>query len=393
MTSPREWLLGLKRKGIRLGLERIHQVVQDIDAPRCVIRVGGTNGKGSVCALLGSILQQAGHDVGVYTSPELERVNERIVINGTAISDKELEWYAARLMECTVDLTFFEAMTAIALLHFSGRVDYAILEVGMGGRYDATAVIPADVTVITNVSLDHMEHLGDTVEAIAGEIAGAITGSDVVTACTEPARRIIARQAAEDNARLHVVTGDMWQQTRARRFVVQAARRYDLATRLHGTYQGQNMALAVQTAEVLCIDPQSIVNGIATAWLPGRMERVGTVLLDGAHNPAAMRGLRMSLEGMDVRPGCIVFGAMCDKDIPGIISELPEGDIIATAAPTDRAASGAALAEMLRDAGRECLVADTVAAALEKARDQAGQGVILVTGSFRLVGEIRKLLR
>jgi len=394
MTSALAWLQGLKQRGIRLGLERIRQVLRDIELPGHVIRVGGTNGKGSVCILLGSILRQSGATVGVYTSPELERVNERIMVNGAAIGDRELERHAAWLMKHDVKLTFFEAVTAIALRYFSQRsVDYAVLEVGMGGRYDATAAVNADVTVVTNVSLDHMEHLGDSVVAIAGEIAGAIEGGDVVTACTGAALDVVQRQAIRMGARLHVVSRSMWQQTGPQCFVVTTGRRYELAPRLAGAYQGENLALAVRTAEMLGVDRRSIIDGVASAWLPGRLEQIGSVLLDGAHNPAAMQALRLSLENMDIRPCCIVFGAMRDKDIPGIIRELPPGPVIAASAPTSRAASEADIAGMLSEMGRDCQVATGPADALRKARTMAGEGdVILVTGSLRLVGDIRRHL-
>ncbi|MFO8133215.1 MAG: Mur ligase family protein [Thermoplasmatota archaeon] len=394
MSSALEWLQGLKQRGIRLGLERIGEVLRDIDLPGHVVRVGGTNGKGSVCALLGGILRQTGATVGVYTSPELERVNERVTVNGDAIGDRDLARHAAWLMKHDVELTFFEALTAIALRYFSQRcVDYAVLEVGMGGRYDATAAVNADVTVVTNVSFDHMEHLGQSIEAIAGEIAGAIRGGIVVTACTGTALDIVKQRAIQRGARLHVVSRDMWQQTGPGGFRVTTERRYDLETRLAGAYQGQNIALAVQTAEVLGVDRRSIIDGVAGAWLPGRLERLGNIMLDGAHNPAAMQALRVSLENMDIRPRYIVFGAMRDKDIPGIIAELPPGDVIATAAPTTRAASGAEIAGMLSEMGRNCHVATGPADALRKARAIAGEGdVILVTGSLCLVGDIRRHL-
>ncbi|MGC9308299.1 MAG: bifunctional folylpolyglutamate synthase/dihydrofolate synthase, partial [Thermoplasmatota archaeon] len=277
------------------------------------------------------------------------------------------------------------------LRHFQG-VNIVVLEVGMGGRHDATAAVDADISVVTNVSLDHMEHLGGTVEAIAGEIAGAITSGDVVTACIGAALDVVAQRAARCNATLHLVTEDMWRQTGPRRFIVQSRRRYELETRLDGAYQGQNVALAVKTAEVLGVDAAGIVDGVAAAWLPGRLERFGNVMLDGAHNPAAMRALRTSLEQMQLEPACIVFGTMRDKDIPGIIRELPPGDVIATAAATGRAAAPASIAAMLRTEGRHCLAAENVATALQKAREMAGQGVILVTGSIRLVGNARELL-
>ena len=393
MDTPREWLQGLKQRGIRLGLEHIRKALQDIEMPRHVIRVGGTNGKGSVCAFLGSILRQAGYDVGVNISPELERLNERITVNNVAINDRELERHAAQLMKQDVELTFFEAMTAIALMHFSGSVDIAILEVGMGGRCDATAAVEADVTVITNVSLEHMQHLGGTVKDIAREIAGAITGGVVVTACTGPALEVIRRRCRACDAALHVVSDDLWEHIEPRHFVVKSVHRYDLETRLAGAYQGQNIALAVKTAEILGIDPDSITGGIARAWLPGRLERIDDILLDAAHNPAAMHALRISLENMGIRPGCILFGVMRDKDIPGIIRELPPGDIVATGMPTPRAADVHALADMLRDAGRPCHVEENLGRALRRARDIAHDDIILVTGSLRLVGEIRGMLR
>ena len=390
-----EWLEGLKGRGIKLGLERMREAAEGIEIDYRIVHVGGTNGKGSVCRFVGSILQEAGYRVGIYSSPHLERVNERITVNGKEISDEELSKLANVVMEHDNGMTYFEAMTAIALMHFSGRVDFAVLEVGMGGRYDATNVVNADITAITNVSMEHEKYLGNSIEKIAFEKAGIIKGGKVVTACRGDALNVIERKAEECNAELHVVGRDIkWKRISPGVFEVRGREKYKLETSMNGMFQGDNIAIAVCTAELLGIKKESITRGIKNATLPGRMERIGQFLLDGAHNPAGMKAFKKALKDFDYRRLFIIFGAMRDKNIPAMIKLLPEGHVIATTAGGGRAAGADEIAAMLEDAGRECTLTENVRQAVEKAAGMAGRDdMICITGSLYLVGKARSIIK
>lgn len=396
MAEELTWLESLHHRGIQPGLERMRAAVHPADSDFPVIQVAGTNGKGSVCHLLDAILHEEGYTVGRYTSPHLQRVHERIAVNGQPISDTALAREAAALRGEDIGFTYFEALTVIALRHFRRRkVDLAILEVGMGGRLDATSVVDADLAVITTVALEHERYLGTTIAAIAAEKAGIIKpGSRAVTACTGEALEVVRQRAGECGAPLLVVGQDVtWDQRGPRRFTVRGQRTHDLTTRLDGRFQGANVALAVAAAELLEVSPDSIARGVSTTTIPGRMERRGRFLLDGAHNPAAMQALRESLSDIPHERLIIVLGMMEDKNIPGMVRELPPGQIIATRASTPRAASPRLLARHLAAAGRSCTVADDVRQALHRAREKVGEGdLVLVTGSLYLVGEVRSLL-
>ena len=418
-----EWLEGLKGRGIKPGLERVREAAAGIETDYKIIHVGGTNGKGSVCRFVGSILREAGYTVGIYSSPHLERVNERITVNGNEIGDDELSGLAGILMEQDNGMTYFEAMTVMALMHFGGRVDFAVLEVGMGGRYDATNITDADITVITNVSMEHEQYLGDSIEKIAFEKAGIIKGADVVTACRGRSLDIIEMKAAEQNSPLHVVGRDItWRRISPGRFAVRSKEEYEIETHMNGMFQGENISIAVRVAELLGMGRESIVSGIKNARLPGRMERIGKFLLDGAHNPAGMKALGESIGDFDCNRLFVIFGAMRDKDIPSIIEHLPgrrgaggaeddggndgegngngdgnDGDkavIIATGIGGGRAAGADEIAAMVRKSGRKCIESKNVGDAIERAVDMAGDGdIICITGSLYIVGEARSIIK
>jgi len=390
------WLQSLEQQGIKPGLERIQAVVDPAEMMYPVVQVAGTNGKGSVCHLLDGILQQHGLTVGRYTSPHLRRVNERITINSAPISDKKLYALAEHLMQQGVDLSYFEALTAIALQYFRTKVDIAILEVGMGGRFDATSVMDPQIAIITTIALEHEQYLGDTVEAIASEKAGIIkNGSTVITACTDAALAVINMQAKEMAAPVYVVGRDItWEHPGPGLFIIKGTDIYDITTRLTGVFQGQNIAIAVTAAELLGVPTSIIEAGIRNVEIPGRMERHGRFLMDGAHNPAGMQALRTSLQEVPNKQLIIVLGIMQDKNIDGIINELPAGEVIVTRSSTScRAAPTEVISERLSAAGRSHRTVDTVPDALRKAHDMTVDGdCVVVTGSLYLVGEARSWL-
>jgi len=395
MDEGLRWLEGLKSRGIKIGLERMNSLMKEFPLDYKIVHVGGTNGKGSVCQFVGKILQENGYSVGIYSSPHLERVNERITINGMEISNASLSEIAGMLMKKDEGMTFFEAMTAIALIYFRGRVDFAVVEVGMGGRYDATNVVNADVTVITNVSMEHEQYLGKSIEEIAREKAGIIKGGDVVTACRGEALHVIERRAKECNAKLHVVERDItWKRIAPRKFLVECNTNYEIETRLNGIFQGDNIAISIKVAEILGIKKESIVGGIKGVVLPGRMEHSGIFLLDGAHNPAGIAALKEGLKDFTYQNLIIIFGTMRDKDIESMVRLLPDGKIIATSIGGGRAADTKMLSSILKKAGKNCIAENDVSNAIKKAMMIAGKNdLICITGSLYLVGEARKILK
>ncbi|HSW10694.1 MAG TPA: folylpolyglutamate synthase/dihydrofolate synthase family protein [Bacillota bacterium] len=429
-------LYRIARRGSALGLERIARLLDQAGNPqhffKC-IHVAGTNGKGSTTALIASILESAGFKTGRYTSPHLEVFEERISINGEPMSQDELVAQVSSLSRLTgggsaaedQQATFFEFVTALAFEYFRSRgVDMAVLEVGLGGRLDATNVIePPLVAVITSIGLDHMEYLGDTLPAIAAEKAGILkTGSTAVTATRDPeAVEVIRRTAAERRVDLWTVASgdarggaDVCWRKRASNLDKQT---FDLSLpdgeyasleiALAGDHQLDNAACAVAAIHRLratgrLIPEAAIRQGLAQARWPGRFEvlrRRPWVILDGAHNPQGAAVLRRTLE--TVLPGArpvMVLGAMGDKDIDGLVEPLAAiaRTVVATR-PTypGRAADPAAIAAAARRAGGDVQAIEPAAAALRRALDLlAGEDdVLVVAGSLYLVGEARSRLR
>jgi dihydrofolate synthase/folylpolyglutamate synthase len=399
------------------------------------VLIAGTNGKGSTAATLASILRASGLKTALYTSPHLLRINERIRINGEEITDDSfaaLHGVVDRIAEQLVEKrelpwhpSFFEMMTAIAFAHFAQqRVDIAVLEVGMGGRLDATNVVEPLVSVITDISLDHQKYLGNTVREIAREKAGIIRpGGVVVTLPQQPeANDIIGNAILEaDAAGVSAVQyvppvspGSSGHQTTEKKFCSRypmevMGKQILVETPLVGRHQFRNVALAIAAAEELGkkglggITPQSIERGIvATRW-PGRFQVVPAnqgwpeLVLDVAHNPAGAWALRSALsERFDDRPLIFVFGAMRDK----AISEMTEIlfpmalRVIATRPENPRAASAEEIQRAASRTGAEIELVPEVSAALDRARADAKPAtVIVLTGSIYLVGEAMRFLK
>jgi dihydrofolate synthase/folylpolyglutamate synthase len=418
-----QWLAGVEKYGWVFGLERIIKLIERLGNPQKelkIIHVAGTNGKGSVCHFISSILQQAGYSVGLYVSPHLERFSERIVVNGTEISDDDLEMLVERVRPFVEEMkaqgnapTFFEIVTALAFLYFHERtVDYAVVEVGLGGRLDATNIVTPLVSVITNISLEHTNILGKSLEEIAAEKAGIIKeGIPVVTAATGSARDVIARIAKEQDVPVVFVGRTWWKRVswdgREQEFSIQGSLGdYTVRTSLLGIHQGENIAVAIAAVERLqmsgvYIADEDIREGIAAASHPGRMELVAQrprILLDGAHNPDGMKVLARTLK-MDFSYDrlILVLGVLKDKDIPMMISSIvPLADlIIATQSTNSRAYDPVLLMEKIQrfDASKEVRVEVSVAEAVEHAKRLAKRkDLICVSGSLFTVGEARSHL-
>lgn len=396
------------------------------DGLRCV-HVGGTNGKGSVVAMLGSCLRECGYTVGAYTSPHLIDIRERIAINGQPISHYFFTELMARVAHAAEDMperlgppTFFELVTALGFLHFAEQaVDVAVIEVGLGGKLDATNVIRPEVAAVAQIDFDHMQLLGRTLGAIAEQKAGIYKKG--VPALTfqqhKEAMEALRRVAAENGAPLQVVGEDI---EFSYRFEANPQlgphMRVGLSTDrvtfehvpvpLPGEHQAMNCGLVLAIIEKLIergfeLPEQKIVAGLEKTVHPGRMEmawKEPRILLDGAHNPGAIAALTKSIGAHVPYDSLIViFGCAADKDIDQVLGRLAGGAdkvIFTRAASTPRAADPKELARrFIESSGKMAQVAQSFEEALSIARRAAGRDdLICVTGSFYLVGEAKKYL-
>ena len=370
--SLNDWLLRLESmhpKAIDMGLDRVAAVAQILGLTfSCpVITVGGTNGKGSTCAMLESILLQGGYRVGLYTSPHLLHFNERVRLNGEIVSDDVLcaAFEKVEAARRDISLTYFEFSTlAILLLFVEAGLDAVILEVGLGGRLDAVNIIDADVAIVTSVDLDHQDYLGDTREAIGFEKAG-IYRPGRAAICSDPAPPAsLIDHATKIGADLWLFgrdfnySGDRQQWNYGGR----SLRRNSLAyPSLRGANQLLNASAALAALEALRdrlpLGAQEVRNGLVMVELPGRFQVVPgrpQVILDVAHNPHAAATLAQNLDNMGFFPFTYaIFGAMSDKDVLGVISHLKDkiDHWYLTNLPLDRAADTKYLADCLLQAG------------------------------------------
>jgi dihydrofolate synthase / folylpolyglutamate synthase len=410
-------LESLGQRGIRLGLEAIDAVCERLGRPeRAVpsVLVAGTNGKGSTAATLHAIACAAGLRTGLYTSPHLESATERVRVGAEDIAPPELdavlgEVFAAADRAPAVALTYFEAITAAAFSAFARRsLDLAVLEVGMGGRFDATNVAPAILSVVTSVSLDHMDELGATVAAIAFEKAGIFRPGRpaLVTSRVPEALAVFEEVAGRVGSELHRLAdetrldGGTAPSLAGTRFALETPRRrYALATPLAGAHQAENAAAAVRAAELLSpafrFDAAAIERGVASVRWPGRLEgfsaRGRTILLDGCHNADGARALAEFL-GATGLSADLVFGAMADKEIERMGERLAPavGRIrFVRASDSPRAASPEELLRRFAPSRPDAQAAASLDAALEDLLAGPGAASIIVAGSLYLVGEAR----
>jgi dihydrofolate synthase/folylpolyglutamate synthase len=400
MADPHGYLDRLQPLAMRFGLERMERALEALGHPERrypVLQVGGTNGKGSTCAMAAAALGAAGHAVGLYTSPHLVRFNERIQVDGAEIDDGALGEAVDRIRAACPwheaggegdRLTYFEFATLAGIVHFArAGVGVAVVEVGLGGRFDATAALAPRVTAIARIGLDHTHLLGDTVERIAFEKAGIFKpGVPAVVHAHQPpgALEVLRAEAARRGAPFVVAAGG-----------------WDGAISLRGPHQRGNAALAAAALRQLArtgvpVPEDAVARGIAGARWPGRLEELGGVLLDGAHNPDGAAALAAALAAL--HPGRaveLVFGVLADKDHVGMLRALAPAarrlHLVAPATPRGRAAAevrAGALA-LGADADLHAGLEDALACARRAASDGA---LVCVAGSLYLVGEARALL-
>lgn len=413
LAATLEKLYTRRRFGIRPGVDRVCTLLARLGNPERqfrTIHVVGTNGKGSSSAFLCSILQQAGYRAAQFSSPHLVRFNERFKINGSEYpSDALADCLETVLDAAPEEATFFEITTALGALIFSReKVEIAVIEAGMGGRSDATAALPGEMTIITPIALDHAEYLGNTTAEIAHEKAGIIEpGSSVISAVQEKAAlSVIQRQCKLGNNQLKLYGSDF----SARRnpdgsldYSGICKELPGLVPGIPGRYQIGNAALALAAAELLnssgtAIPEQALRQGLSRASWPGRMELIaGTpaLLLDGAHNPAGAQALAEALTDYRRDRILLVTGVCSDKDMEGIYAPLlPLLERVYTVTPAvDRSLNDQDLAHFFRARGRAATPCGSVAAGINAARDEALPGdLILVCGSLFVVGEAKAWL-
>jgi dihydrofolate synthase/folylpolyglutamate synthase len=406
-------LRGGEHAGMRPGLERVAALLDALGHPERryrLVQVGGTNGKGSVAAMLAAILKAAGRRVGLYTSPHLVSFRERVRVNGEAIAEDSVVDGVEALgtLVTRLDATVFEATTALALDHFAREaVDTAVLEVGLGGRLDATTVGTPAVTVIARVDLDHQAWLGGTLAEIAAEKAAIIRGGIAIAAAQAPeAAQVLVRRAGEAGVPLQLAGRELSVTVERRGLGGQwigcagpgwSLRGLRLA--MLGSFQPENALLAVAAARELGVGDGAIRDGLDRARWPGRFQVVrshdGWLVLDGAHNPGAARALAESLAAFfPGEPVTLVLGISRDKDARAMLAALAPAArrLILTAASNPRAASPGTLLPLVPAGVTSVQTARSVEEALAMAAEKPRTPILCVAGSLFLVGEVLRHL-
>ena len=419
-SSAVAYLFRLQKHGIKLGLATMTALTVRLGMPQTryrTLHIAGTNGKGSTAAMAAAVLQAAGYRVGLYTSPHLVEFRERIRVNGEMITESRVAQLTEQLQAlCQPDLspTFFEYTTAMAFQHFADSgVDVAVLEVGLGGRFDATNVVTPIACAVTTISLDHQEYLGDTGSSIAFEKAGIIKpGVPVVLGRLEDdAWRTIEQVAMERQAPVFRLKEDFCTVgEEPRQFSYHGlGMQYDALTcALEGRHQLDNAACALALLEAaapqgITVTAEAVREGLRTVKWAGRLEVVDrrpTILLDGAHNPAAAMALADYLTRFDrshlSRPVVLVLGMMRDKDHRGFVEPLRGlvDAVVVTQADLPRAATAQELQSSLEGLLPHPHVVPSLSDAMALSRQLATpDGLVCVTGSLMLVGECQAWFR
>lgn len=411
----------LAPRGMKLGLAAIDALCDRLGRPeRDVpsVLVAGTNGKGSAAAALSAIATASRLRAGLYTSPHLHRAGERIRVEESDVSDVELDGLLERAFRAAdaapeIPVTYFEILTAAAFLAFSERrLDVAVLEVGLGGRFDATNVAPAALSIVTSIGLDHVEELGPTLASIAGEKAGVFraTRPALIGWVEAEAGSVLADAARRTGAILHDAARELTISRIAtsidgtRFSLATPDARYALSTPLAGAHQAKNAALAARAAELLSVSVpglrrDSIRAGVAATRWPGRLEKLTArgrpVVLDGCHNAEGAAALAAFFHDTGLAGRArLVFGAMADKDVEAIAAILfpVASGVRLVAAPSARAATAEELARRTAAVRPDALARESLESALRELLGEPDPTPIIVAGSLYLVGEARSLI-
>jgi dihydrofolate synthase/folylpolyglutamate synthase len=413
-----DWLLSLEQMGVKLGLDNVKELLQRLGNPQDEFRsvhVAGTNGKGSVSAMLASILREQGYRTGLYTSPHMVDFRERIQCGSELVSEIELTKLALEVkgqweeMKRTVGQipTFFEVTTAMAFLHFADNgIEEAVIEVGMGGRLDATNVINPDCSIITSISMEHTQYLGNTLSSIAAEKSGIIKpGVPVVTAADQPeVLEVIKRVALAQGAPVRIVEQDVDYHLISATLEgtsVQLGKLSDpVKLPLLGSYQAVNAATAYSAALELDkrnveIEEKAIIAGLENVQWPGRLELLHgrpLIVLDATHTPDGAQKVALEFERLFGRNTTLVIGVLNDKDLAGVVGPFAgvAKRAIATAPATERAYPAEMIARVLSRQLESVEIETSVARAIQRAIETSeANGVILVTGSIYTIGEAK----
>lgn len=424
-TEALDYINDKNKYGSRLGLASIGKLLELLDNPQedlKFIHIAGTNGKGSTSSYLAHCIKEAGYDVGLFTSPYLERFNERIQINGMDIPDEALgritslvKVAADKMVEEGLDHpTTFEIITAIAFIYFKEEnPDYVVLEVGLGGRYDSTNIISHSLaSVITTIAIDHVVELGDTLDKIAYQKAGIIKEKGLVISYPqkEDAKNVIEEVAREMDAELYFSTVDGVKVIEETDYGSIFNYYYDgeelINTKISmiGEYQIYNASLAITTLMVLRkkglidITNEEILNGLLKTKWKGRLEvlkRNPTFLIDGAHNLQGVKHLKKALELFDYENLILGIGILKDKDVNHMIETLVPmaHKVITTEVDMPRKLDAYDLAEKVKKYHKEVFVEKNIKSAIEKSFEIAGENDLIVFGgSLYLIGEVRTLV-
>ncbi|MHC1709314.1 MAG: folylpolyglutamate synthase/dihydrofolate synthase family protein [Methanomassiliicoccales archaeon] len=408
-----EWLYSLESTGIKLGLSNVRLLLKKLGDPQDrfgTVHVAGSNGKGSVSAMGASILRSAGHRTGLHTSPHLVRFTERMTVDGKEMSEGRLGKYVSEMRELTGSgsfprpLTFFEITTALAFLHFSeSKVDEAMVEVGMGGRLDATNVIHPRCCVITPISVEHTAYLGDTLGKIAYEKASIIKdGVPVICSPQTPdAERVISWMADCKGSKAKFLGRDFQAECVGQDLEGVTVRLNSLGTDVKlgmlGRYQCQNAAVAAEMAleigKSISIPKDTVIEGLSKARWPGRLDvfrRSPLTVLDVTHTPDGARAVASELSVFPGGPRIMVVGMLRDKDARGAMSHLAPlfDQVICTSSSSPRALSPQEMLDATLPFNSNSIAVDGVGKAIDAAKGMAGKdGFLFVSGSLYTIGE------
>jgi dihydrofolate synthase / folylpolyglutamate synthase len=421
--------LGNEVETMKLGLENITALLAALGEPQnryLKVQVAGTNGKGSVCAFLDSICVHAGIRTGLFTSPHLVSITERVRIGGEDISKTDFAKYAARVRETAERLvsdgklervpTYFEQVTAVALVAFAeAGVELAILETGLGGRFDATTAAEAEIAVITRIDLDHQDYLGDTIEKIAAEKAAIIREDSIVCVGAQPADvlEVIKNRCRDFGITPATLEYVRWEPNYPGvDFIMSGFTGEEVVLSLHGEHQVENAALAIRAAielrKYFAIGRETIILGLEKAQHPGRLQELWVegehVLLDGAHNPGGATALTAYLRRYEPDTNiAFVFGAMKEKDLTGMLkSLLPRAAVFILSQPANSRAfppKDALQLPLISEYKDKILIVEDASEAFDTALQRARtftatrRKLVVVTGSLYLVGEVTRHLK